>query len=59
MNLSTETIFMDLETRLVVAKGEGEGGNGMDWESRVNRHKLLHLEWISNEILMYSTGNYI
>ena len=34
-------------------------GSGMDWESGVNRCKLLHLEWISNEILLYSTGNYI
>ena len=31
----------------------------MDWESGVNRCKLLPLEWISNEILLYSTGNYI
>ena len=30
----------------------------MDWESGVNRCKLLPLEWISNEILLYSTGNY-
>ena len=28
MNLSTEKKMMDLENRLVVAKGEGEG---MDW----------------------------
>ena len=28
--------------------------SGMDW-----RCKLLHLEWIRNEVLMYSTGNYI
>uniref|UniRef100_A0A8D0K6M8 DUF1725 domain-containing protein n=1 Tax=Sus scrofa TaxID=9823 RepID=A0A8D0K6M8_PIG len=35
------------------------GGSGMDWESGVNRCKLLHLEWMSNEILLYSTGNYI
>ena len=35
------------------------GGSGMDWESGVNRSKLLPLEWISNEILLYSTGNYI
>ena len=38
---------------------EEGGGSGMDWESGVNRGKLLHLEWISNEILLYSTGNYI
>ena len=31
----------------------------MDWEFGVNRCKLLPLEWISNEILLYSTGNYI
>ena len=50
---------MDLEDRLVVAEGEGEGlgGTGRDWEFEVSRCKLLHLEWISNEVLLYSTGN--
>ena len=38
---------------------EGGGGIGMDWEFEVSRCKLLHLEQISNEILLYSTGNYI
>ena len=57
MNLSTEKKIMDLENRLVVAGGGGE--RGMDWEFGVNRCKLLPLEWISNEILLYSTGNYI
>jgi len=28
----------------------------MDWELGVNRCKLLPLEWISNEILLFSTG---
>ena len=37
----------------------GGGGSGMDWEFGVSRCKLLHLKWISNEILLYSTGNYI
>jgi len=50
--------FTDIENRLVVASGEG-GGSGMDWEFGVSRCKLLHLEWISNEVLLYSTGNYI
>ena len=61
MNLSTEKKIMDLENRLVVAKGEGEGGggNGMDWELGVNRCRLLPLEWISNEILLCSTWNYV
>ena len=31
----------------------------MDWEFGVGRCKLLHLEWISNEVLLYNTGNYI
>ena len=48
----------DLENRLVIAKWE-EGRYGMDGEFGVSRGKLLHLEWISNEVLPYSTGNYI
>ena len=36
----------------------GGGRSGMDWEFGVSRCKLLHLEWISNETLLYSTGNY-
>ena len=31
----------------------------MDWEFGVGRCKLLHLEWISKEVLLYSTGNYV
>jgi len=58
MNLSTEKEIMDLENRLVVAKGEG-GRSGMDWELGVNRCKLLPLEWISNENLLCSTENYV
>ena len=55
---------MDMENRFVVAmdmenRFERVEGSGMDWESGVGRCKLLHLEWISNEILLYSTGNYI
>ena len=37
----------------------GRGGSGMDKESGVSRCKLLHLEWISNEVLVYSKGYYI
>ena len=37
----------------------GGGGSGMDWEFGVSRCKLMHLEWISSEILLYSTGNMI
>ena len=37
----------------MVAKGEGGREFG------VGRCKLLHLEWINNNVLLYSTGNYI
>ena len=50
--------FTDIENRLVVAKGKGEG-SGMDWVFGVSRYKLFHSEWISNEVLLYSTENYI
>ena len=53
MNLSTEKNLIDLENRLVVAKGEGEE---VRW---VNRCKQLPLEWTNNVILLYCTGNYI
>ena len=43
----------------MVARGEREG-SGMDWEFWVSRCKLLHcLEWISNGVLLESTGNSI
>ena len=31
----------------------------MDWEFEVIRRKLLHIEWMDNKVLLYSTGNYI
>ena len=37
----------------------GGGGSVIDWEFGVSRCKLLHLEWIDNEVLPYNTGNYI
>ena len=50
----------DMNCILVVGKGQGEGGgSGMDWQFRVSICKLLHLEWVENEVLMYSTGSYI
>ncbi len=58
MNFSTENKIMDLENRLVVAKGEAEG---VGWMGCVvfNRGILLPLKWISHEILLCSTGNYV
>ena len=57
MNLSTEKKH-GLEEQTCGCQG-GMSGSGMDWESGVKRYKLLHLEWISNKILLYNTGNCI
>ena len=38
--------------------GKGEG-HVIDWKFEASRCKLLYLEWISNEFLLYTTGNYI
>ena len=38
---------------------QGGAGGGMDWGFGVGRRQVLHLEWINNKILRYSTGNYI
>ena len=38
----------------------GRGGWGrMDWEFQVSKCKLLHIKWINNKVLIYSTWNYI
>ena len=48
---------MDIENRLVVAKGEAVGG-GIEWEVGISRCKLFYTEWI-NKVLLYSMRNYI
>ena len=35
------------------------GGSGINWEFGVSRCNLFYLEWISNEALLHSPGNYI
>ena len=38
-----------------------QGGVGREWDGKefgVGICKLLHLEWIRNEVLLYSRGNY-
>jgi len=57
MNPSTERKLMDLENRLVVAKGDGEG---VGWIGSLGLIDIdLPLGWISNEILLCSPGNYV
>ena len=48
----------DIENRLVVAKGD-RGGGGMECEIGVSRCKLLYIEWINKNVLLYSTENCI
>ena len=42
----------------MVAKEEGVG-RGMDWECGFSRCNLLHIGWMENQVVLYSTGNYI
>ena len=55
--LQNRNRLTDTENRVVVAKGE-EGGFETDWEFGAGRRKQLYLEWIRNEVLTNSTGNY-
>ena len=49
--------LIDTENRLAVAKEEAVG-SGMDRKFGVGRWKSLHLEWLSNEVLLYNTEIY-
>ena len=57
-NYRTETHSQTWRTYLWLPRGR-EQGMGRTWEFGVSRCQLLHLKWISNEVLLYSTGNYI
>ena len=59
MNLSTEQKQTHRRGEETCGYQGGGGGSGMDLDLGVSRCKLLLLEWISNEVLLYTTGNYI
>ena len=49
--------LMDIENRLVVAKGEGVGE---EWCGRLGLADVsyyIYIEWINNKALLYSTEN--
>ena len=48
--------IMNMESRLVFTRWES-GKRGTDGEVGVGRCRLLHLEWMGDEVLLYSTGN--
>ena len=54
----TETDSQAQRTDLCLSRGR-VGWGGMDWEFGVSRCKLLHIKWINNKVLLYSTDNYI
>ena len=58
LTYKTETDSKTQRTDLWLPRGrEGEGG--MQWEFGVGRCKLVDTGWINNEVLLYSTWNYI
>ena len=59
MNISMEQKQTHRHAEQTCGCQGGGGGNGMDGEFGVSRCKLLHLEWISNETLLYCISNYI
>ena len=40
-------------------QGEKGSGREMEWGFRINISNVLHIGWINNNVLLYSTGNYI
>ena len=59
MNLPTEKKIMDVENRLVVAKGEGKEVGWTGSLGLIDINYCLWNGWISNEILLCSTANYV
>ena len=49
--------YTDIENQLMIAKGEGEGVGQTGSLGLADAN--LHLEWKSNEVLLYSRGNSI
>ena len=56
INLSTEKKQTHGHGEQTCGCQGGGRGSGMDWEFGVRKCKLLCLEWMNNEILLYSTG---
>ena len=59
MNLSTEQKQTHRHGKQTGSSQGGEGGSGIEGEFGISRCKVLHLEWITNKVLLYSTGKYV
>ena len=55
MNLFTNRL-LHLENEFIVTREEG-WGDGIVREFGIDMYTLLHLKWISNKVLLYSTGD--
>ena len=58
-NLSTEQKQSHRHRKQTCGCQVGLGRNGMDWHLGFSRCIPLHLEWISNEVLLCNPGKYI
>ena len=59
MNLFTKQKQTDIYREPTCGCQGGEGWGGMDWEFGFSRCKLLYIEWININVLLYKRGNYI
>ena len=50
------TVKGSFENELMVTRGERQG-EGIVMEFGINMYTLLYLKWITNKVLLYSTGN--
>ena len=48
--------LIDLENELTAARREGWGG-GIIREFGMDMYTLVYLKWITNKVVLYSTGN--
>ena len=59
MNLSTRQKQAHGHREQICGCQGGGGGEGMEWDVGVTSYKLLYIEWINNQGLLHSIGNYI
>ena len=59
LKYDTNELIYETETDSLIKRTDMVGEGEMDWVSGVGRCKLLHSEWISNKVILYSIGNYI
>ena len=59
INLSTKLKQTHIHREQTCGCQGNGGGSGMDREFGVSIWILFHLKWITNEVLLYITGNYI